>query len=526
MLPTDALLTNTQELGQTSTDPARPDYAVPAYRDMLPYWQLVDDLRAGTIQVRLKANTYLPKFEAETPVDWAARIAMTFVQDHYATTTAEHVGLVFANPPKVGDDVPPRLEDLFEDIDGEGNHLDVFATSALDAALHLGHCVLFTDYPVADGIKTLKDEQVAQARPYVTLYHANDVLNWRYETVGGVRILVQIMFRERGTEADGAFGVKDAVRYREIKQEVAYDEQTGRAIALGAITWRVWKEQKDGSGAMTFGEVGAGEIVGPKRICARVVYGGERLGLLYTRPHLLGLAFSNIEETQVGSDYASVMHKCNVPTAIFIGRNVGDGTDKTVQMGQGIDIPTGGDAKFLEPTGGALAGTRQRIADIRAQMRRQGATTDDATGKVMTAAEAQLYAKQRNAKLTRAARSLQDALEGVFADMADFLGLEDGGSIAINQDFAGEGIDPAYLTVLVNAYINNALPLDALLYALEKGRLPEDFQAEDSALKLIADEMAKQDAAAALAKKLAQNPPPPPPMPGDKGAPQPVPAAA
>ena len=78
---------------------------------------------------------------------------------------------------------------------------------------------------------------------------------------------------------------------------------------------------------------------------------------------------------------------------------------------------------------------------------------------------------------------------------------------------------PAYLTVLVQAYIAGALPLDALMYALEKGRLPEDFQSEDAALRLIADEVARQDAATAAAKEAAKNPPPEPDaVPTDPGA--------
>jgi|GEM_PF-1769008 len=515
----DTLLMITSDLGTWSTDPTRPNYACPAYIRMSPYWQLVEDIRGGTIPIRQKRQFYLPRFEAETVQDWQARVGMTFVADHYATTITEHVGLVFATPPKLGDDVPAKLRPLTEDIDGEGNHLDVFAQSAFDSALHQGHCVLFTDYPVADNIKTRADEVLAQARPYVTLYKASDVLSWRTVSVGGVRVLVQIVFRETTTEASGDFGTKPCTRYREIKQDVTYDQITGRAVGLGAITWRAWREETTAatsgvapaveSTPSQFTPAGEGVITGPKRICARVVYGGERLGYLESAPHLKGLAFSNIEETQVASDYASVMHKCNVPTPVFIGRNVSpDAGGATVQMGQGIDIPTGGDAKMLEPAGTAIAATRTRIEDLRAQMRRQGATSGDETGKVMTAIEAKIYAKQRNAKLQRAARSLQDALEGVLDDMAAFMGLPDGGSVSVPQNFSEDGIDPAYLTVLVTAYKDGALPLDALLHALETGKLPDDFSATDSALKLITEEAARQDAADAEAKRLAANPPP------------------
>lgn len=531
MLTSDTLLLLTSEFGTWSADPTRPDYACPAYIDMAPRWQLVQDIRGGTIEIRKKKQFYLPRFEAETLPDWQARVGMTFVADHYATTIVEHVGLVFATPPKLGDDVPAQIRALTEDIDGEGNHLDVFAQTAFDDALHFGHCVLLTDFPPEptgtplpwtpppgySQTTTSADAKASKMRPYVTLYKAPDVLSWRTASVGGVKVLAQVVFRETGTEEKGEFGTTECTRYREIKQQVFYDEFTGRATGLGAITWRAWKEASVESGATdatgaagsTFTPIGEGTISGPDRIPARIVYGGKRTGYMESLPHLMGLAFSNIEETQVASDYASIMHKVNVPTPIFIGRNTSlDANGQTVQMGQGIDIPQGGDAKMLEPSGNALNATRVRIEDLRAQMRRQGATSGDETGKIMTAVEAKIYAKQRNAKLQRAARSLQDALEGVFDDMAAFMGLPDGGSVEVKQNFAEQGIDPAYLIVLVAAYKEGALPLDALLFALEKGTLPDDFSASESAMHLIADEMARADAAAEEAKKLAANPPP------------------
>lgn len=505
----NALLALPTDFGTWSTDPTRPDYACPAYLEMASRWQIVEDIRGGTIPIRQKKDFYLPKFEAETIQDWDARVGMTFVADHYATTITEHVGLVFSNPLKLGDDVPVPIKDLCEDIDGEGNHIDVFAQTVFDKAAHFGHAVLFTDYPDAGGFKNRTDERTAKARPYVILYAAPDVMSWRTATVGGVKMLVQIVFRERTTEADGAFGTKDVTRYREITQQVFYDEFTGRAKGLGAITWRAWirEDAKDtAAGEPQFRDAGEGVITGPDHIAARVVYGGQRTGYLQSVPHLWGLALSNVEETQVGSDYAAVMHKCNVPTPIFIGRNTSpDANGQTIVMGQGVDIPIGGSASMLEPTGVAINATRVRIEDLRAQMRRQGATSGDESGKVMTAIEAKIYAKQRNAKLSRAARSEQDALEGVLSDMAAFLGLPDGGSVSVNQDYSSDGIDPAYLTVLVSAYQAGAMPLDALLYALEKGRLPDDFSSEDSALKLIADEMSAQDAKAQADKQLADN---------------------
>ena len=476
-----------------SSDPARADYACPAYREMAPRWVLVEDVRAGTLRFRAKSDEYLPKFEAEEPVDYASRVLMTFAEDSYASAIVDHTGLVFSEPLHPGPDVPPAILDLVEDIDGEGNHLDVFAASVLDSALHLGHSVILTDHPATDHIGTLKEKRAAQVRPYATLYTAADVLSWETEAVGGAVVLTRIMLREHVAESDGEFGSKSVERYREFRQVVNRDEKTQRARSLGAVTWRLFSQGAEGEPPV---EYDSGTLTRIDHIPVRVVYGGEKLGYMHTRPTFFGLALKNVEEAQVQSDYAAVMHKCNVPTPVFIGRQrPPPGSKETIKMGQGIDIPTGGSAMMLEPAGTAIGATRTRMEDIRASMARHGATSGEAI-KNLTATEASIQAKQRNAKLVRAARSLQDALEGMQADMAAFMGLKTGGSIQVNMEFSERTLDPQYLRVLLDAYTKDALPLEALMFALKNGKLPDDFSEEDAALRLISEHAATQDATA------------------------------
>ncbi len=527
ILNTDLLSLNTQDFGSWSTDPLRPDYARPEYRAMAPRWQIVHDMRGGTQNVREKAMYYLPRFEAEQQDDWMSRVRMSFVNDWYETTLAEHVGLGLGDPVQLSPDVPDVIKALMEDVDGEGNHLDVFSQTVLDQAMHFGHGVLFTDYPVTSAVKDLQDQRRAKIRPYATWYPAPNILNWKVTAIGGTKIITYIVFRENAMDTDG----KPVEHFRVISQDVTYDEITGNATGLGVISWRLWRKdaQSIDTGAQTvsdgtghsFSPIGEGIIKGPTTIPARAVYGGQKLAVLYSRPHLIGLAYSNLEETQVGSDYASCMHKCNVPTPCFVGRQPTAPTQgasgQVVQMGQGLDLQLGGNAFFLEPRGVALAATRQRLEDIRTQMRRQGATSTDASlaGRSMTATEATIWTKQRNAKLKRAVRSLQDGEEAMLADCAAYLHLpvvddgklSDGGSVVLNTNFTGVQIDPQYLTVLLGAYNANAFPLEALLYALQNGKLPDDFSAEDEALKLMAAHIADQALFAATQPAPVKVPP-------------------
>lgn len=488
------------DFGPVSSNTEDPHWASRAWREQAGRWQIVRDVREGTLALREKSATYLPRFEAETAADHAARLRMTFHEDHYDTTLLEHVGLLTARAPELGDDVPERLVTLMEDIDGEGNHLDVFIASALEAALHWGHCLLLTDKPATAGlVRTLAEERRLGVRPYVTLYPAPDILAVRLEVVGGTRVVTRVMLRERGEREAGAYGLESFVGLRELRQEVARDA-LGRATALGAITWRTWRQATGANaGSPAFLPLASGVVTaGPPVLAARFIYGGQRVGPGQSVPHLWSLALASIEQTQLKSDYARVMHLCNVPTPVFIGRQK-DPSGGTIQLGQGLDIPLGGDAMMLEPTGAALSSTQQRLEDLRVQMRRQGATSADPTGKVLTATEAALYARQRNAKLARAARSAQDALEGVLMDLAAFERLPEGGSITLDQDFTVEGLDPQLLAVYLTAYEKDALPLDAVLHALKHGKLPDEWDTEALALEMLAG-------AEARAEVMAGNP--------------------
>lgn len=473
----------------TKNNASAPDYLSEAYRRQQVYWSICQDLKEGTQMIRDKKTTYLPKFEYEDIKEYDVRVSMTFVNDHYAQTLTDHVGLVFATMPELSKDVGQKVKDLLENIDGEGTHWQVFMQTLLEKALDYGFAVVFTDYPEVKSRGTKKDAAAKQLRPYCSIYCADQVVSGRVTTVGGVRVITQIVLREDFEADDSNFGVTCRAQYRVLRQEVMRDE-FDTAIGLGAISWELYREKKDPArrGQVELVSVGQGTITGPQQIPVRITYGGPKIDVLESRPHLMQLAYSVWQETQIESDYANVMHKCNVPTPIFIGRGDANNSNKKgtpIKMGNGIDIPVGGDAKILEPSGAALNATRTRLDDLRAQMRRQGAFVHEGnTG--MTATEAAIYARQRNARLVRAARSLKDCGEGILADIAAFVPGQKGGSMSVAMDFAAH-YDTAFADLCLKAYQAGALPLDAVLTVLQTGKLPEEFDAEDIALRMMAE---------------------------------------
>lgn len=472
-------------------------------------WALVDDVFGGTRALREKKQTYLPKFKSESQDDWSARNEMTFVPPTYAETIEERVGMVFTAQPEFDEDVPKVIREQCEDVDGEGTHWHIFAQRAFESAYHLGHGVLFVDYPdIPKGEENLKlkDVQEESIRPYWRWIKASDVLAWRETKIGGVRKVTMISWVEYREEDEGDFGSCDVPYIRVIRQEVIRTKATRGIKAstkLGPITWELYKvDTKDDGGKKTPEPTleESGTIRGPKEIPISLIYGGRKAATLVSRPALVDLAWQIIEEWQVRSDYASVMHKSNVPTPVFKGRPAAD-RKKPVTMGAAVDLPDSGtaDAFFLEPSGAAIGATRDRLRDIQEREQRMGAASVE-KAQPMTAREAGIVARRRNAQLVLGARSLQDGLETAlkwhaqYIDEADDNG--DGGSIVFKLDFSDAGLDVNFARLCWEMYKENALPYDALVAVLQTGKLPDEFKAEEAMIRLLAAEEAYQAAVA------------------------------
>ena len=468
----------------TPTTSDSPGHKLPAYTAMQQHWGLVRDVRGGTETLRDKKSTYLPKFEAEDARDWDTRVKMTFAYDAVDQTIGAMLGLAFMSEPELGDDVPEPIVTDWENIDGEGTHGTVFATQVLDSALQDGHCLILTDYPPAPTDLSLAAQMALELRAYLVRVMIDQVVSWRVMTLGGRRILGQVVIKQVGEVPAGAFGATQQTEYRVFRQ--SFDE-----AGTPEVLWERWTELEN----QTI-QTGKGVIRGPKFIPLAVAFGGQRTGFLESTPPLLGLANSNIDHTQVKSDRRFSMHKCAIPVPVFIGRDKGPSGDSLVSMSssRGIDINIGGDAKILEPQGTALAALREEILDIEKRMGDQGlAMVLPQDGASRTATEVQFTRTRQESKLARAVRSLQDALEASFGFMAGYYGLEDGGSLVLRRDFTALTLSDSDQTFLTSARERGDLTLATFLEFMRlKGGLFERLDPE-AEVKAVAEEMGAED---------------------------------
>jgi hypothetical protein len=200
-------------------------------------WSVVRDVVSG--DNALRTDLYLPMLNAtDTSVENVARNkayrsrAVWYPATQF--TLEGLVGLAFHRDPVT--ELPTELEYLLEDCDGLGVSLYQQSQSVLQNNLAVGRHGLFVDWSEALG------------HPLIKAYHAEAIINWRYQIVDGKASLVMIVLEEEAEIEDGDWGIVLVKQWREIRLNDAgnvevrlWREDTGvtkhkRLVSMGTVT--------------------------------------------------------------------------------------------------------------------------------------------------------------------------------------------------------------------------------------------------------------------------------------------------
>ncbi len=403
-------------------DPSMPSAA---HTRMAGKWELPRALMGGTATMRMLAYKFLPRHPAESGRHWHARLQRSVLRNFFRRTVLSLTGKVFAKPLVLGDDVPPRLRDLMEDVDLTGRNLHVFARDVFADALVHGLSHILVDYPRIENAGTLADERALGARPYAVHVRAEQLIGWRLEDSGGRPCLTQLRLRESVTEADGAFG----------------DRQVERVRVLEPGSWTLWQQDEDGSWMVVDNGLTSLDVI------PLVTVYTHRCGVLEAEPPLEDLAWLNLEHWQIRSDQRNALNVTSFPILAAAGWNKDDGQ---VEFGPNKFLTTAdpqGKFYYVESGGAHLAAGRAELESLEEAMRLFGlqfelASAPTATGRIIDAAEGA-------APLQAWALGLADAIEEMLMYFARWEGLTDGGSVTLGSDVVPS--DSGDLDTLVKA---------------------------------------------------------------------------
>jgi hypothetical protein len=485
-----------------------------AYRRSLPRWQKCRDLMIGVEAIRAGGTNYLPQHPSESNARYNKRRVIAGLFNGYARTVLASVGLIVHEEPKLGDDMPQELKDLWESIDGCGTHGAVFTKRLVQAGIIDGFAGILTEYPRANdprldrskaslaATKALEtgapldaaDEKALGLRPYFILVKADQVLLPLYETVNGKRTLVMLILKENVTERKGRFGIKAVTRYRvyELNNQV--------------VTYELWREE-DGKAVRTEGPTALRNITA---IPWSPLPCGEEIGPNEYKPTLSDLADLNIEYHNIKTGILNLEDLAFVPTPVRIGAEPDSqgkypelilGPSNTIEAPaiEGVSQPL----YWLSPPIDVLDPGMKSLESTKAEMGAMGASFLTPQPKEQETATAhRMDATAEQASIASVSRATQDCLESAFGFAGEFI-RKPGGSVAMNQDFIGEGVSTEFINICLSAYTDNLITKEEFRYALLTGQLPETFNPDD--VKKLVDRDLEQTKAIALSLRESRN---------------------
>jgi hypothetical protein len=452
-------------------DTTDPSQTSALYELMAPRWELINSLLGGTEVMRAAGETYLPRHEEESDLDYQERLATAVLLNMVEHTLETLVGKPFSEPIVASEDLPQQIADLFQDIDQQGNNLDVFCRAWFREGLAKAHSHVVVEFPRKAGVKNLAQERAAGLRPYWVAVRPENLLAARYVTISGVKTLVHARILETYTEVEG-FSEVTKQRIRVMEPGVVRLYTPVKVKGSNKVKWTVL----DGDEWLTGLEV-----------VPLVTFATHP-----DKPRLLDLAHLNVAHWQSYSDQRHVMTVARFPLLACSGSggpNKDGSDDITIGPNKVLYSPDPqGRYYYVEHTGAAIEAGRKELGDLESQMANYGAQFLKKRPGSETATAAALDSAEASSELEAMTYMFCDAVAQALSLTAAWLRITgSSGTISLTTDWSGEEIntkDP--VGVLQQARKDKDISREAYVNALKDmfGLLPENYDV-DKDLELI-----------------------------------------
>jgi len=320
----------------------------PAYRAMLPAWELVDDLMGGTAAMKAAGTKWLPQEDGERQEVYEGRLARSVLYNGYAKTVMELSRRPFAQPVSLTVEVPEPLDQMAKGVDEEGRSLTRFARDVLMVAINRGLCHILVDYPPNEAANLGQERQMG-LRPRFVLIDPKDLISWTaVKAAGGQQELTEIRVKEAAYVPGDDYEVEVRQRVRVIRP---YDYELHE------------KTDKDTWEMIETGPVSLGKI-------ALVTLYVNRTGYMTGAPALMHLADLNLAHYQSQSD-----HRNNLRFArsgvIFLKGLTPKEMEQDIVWGVNHAVKTtsaNADMRIIEHSGSAVQAGENELRHLEEQM--------------------------------------------------------------------------------------------------------------------------------------------------------------
>ena len=354
----------------------------PEYTKALPYWSRMRDCIAGQDAIKDKGVLYLPPLNdtdvSSTGATSAAyNIYLENAQFYNATglTYEAFIGMIFRKPIRVGEaskEEALKENPLLENVDFEGTSIQVFSRDVAEENAAIGRVGILNDSPTNTDQRerSLSEADADGLRPFMKMYIAENIINWKFAYVNGYRKLVTVVLQEEvEKDPDDAFSHETVKQYRAL------------LIEDGKYVQRVY----DDSGAeLEESQANSTPILINGEVQSEIPFtciNSRSIGMDIETPPLLNIANTNLSHYKISASLGACIHMFGRITPLFYVpyQHIDQFLDQPMEYGvtKSIVIPTdAGGAKaeggFLEPNAD-FTPTVNEMMRLEARMAAQGA---------------------------------------------------------------------------------------------------------------------------------------------------------
>lgn len=454
------------------------------YEEAVEGWKTVIDCIAGSRTIKKLGETYLPRLEGQTDVEYEKYKQRGNFFNGTSTANRAQTGLLTRKPADTGSELD---DSVLADIDICGNDLNTYLTEVAEAVSSTGRACTIVEWS--------EEEQ----RPYFAFYREVDILDWHTTRYGGKNRLDYLKVRERddemrdddistaNTERIRIYRIKDGI----LQVEVFSDRNKAAMITESGV------ETYLGRGVTSSME--AEEILEPKRA-------GKNLDFIPVVFHnatnnkpdvgeipLEDLAQINVSHYISSVDLEHARHIAALPTPWATGIDNDDGNFKLGTEYAWVAENDGARFGFLEFTGSGLTELTKALEEKEKQMAALGARLLFAESRDAESFETvQLRASADTASLSRMASSISASMSRAlqiaiwWTDKTQAKKPSDYSEenyLVVGQDFVTAGMQPQHLTALVSALQMGAISYPTFFYNLQKGELYPDGHSLDEEMR-------------------------------------------
>ena len=299
----------------------------PARQDAEDDWQVVRALRGGTTAMRSLGEVFLPKDarEKKRPDVYVERLKRSFLFPAYDDTVRKIAARPFQRGVTVSETGEPMLDAIVNDCDRRGTSLTRFSHRLHDIACDRGVGHFIVDMPAYQAA-SLADQIARNVRPYFSLVHPDNLVNWGFVDDGTGRDVLDFVCiyeqAERRPEGNPFQAIpierirfwsrqawqvweRDAIDRGSQKRGFA---QTSNDLIQTPQQAQQWNGSDTGEAYQM-----VREGINPLGVVPLVTYYTQMRQPMTGRPPLIDLGWMNVKHWQSSSQQSQIVHYVRAP---------------------------------------------------------------------------------------------------------------------------------------------------------------------------------------------------------------------